>query len=129
MRRARWAPRYSPQRETHLAQRRRREPEFVQLRLHGKGEGFSNAAAIGAKVTVVSGGVRQVQEVSGGYGHVGLQHDTMLTFGLGATCAVDAVEVRWPNGEATVQKWSGVVANYVVDLTEGEDQPRYTPTR
>ncbi|HSO37344.1 MAG TPA: CRTAC1 family protein, partial [Labilithrix sp.] len=70
---------------------------FLQLRLHGKGAGFSNAAAIGARVTVVSGGVRQVQEVSGGYGHFGLQHDTMLTFGLGATCAVDAVEIRWPN--------------------------------
>lgn len=102
---------------------------FVQLRLHGKGEGFSNAAAIGAKVTVVSGGVRQVQEVSGGYGHFGLQHDTLLTFGLGATCAIDAIEVRWPDQAATVQKFSGVVANYVVDLTEGEGVPKYRATK
>jgi hypothetical protein len=98
---------------------------FVQLRLHGKGEGFSNAAGIGAKVTVVSGGVRQVQEVSGGYGHFGVQHDTKLTFGLGATCAVDSIEVRWPDKAGTVQKWSGVVANHVVDLTEGDDKPKY----
>jgi hypothetical protein len=49
---------------------------FVHVRLHGKGERFSNAAGIGAKATVVSGGVRQVQEVSGGCGHVGVQHDT-----------------------------------------------------
>jgi hypothetical protein len=48
----------------------------VHVRLHGKGERFSNAAGIGAKVTVVSGGVRQVQGVSGGCGHVGVQHDT-----------------------------------------------------
>lgn len=102
---------------------------FVQLRLHGKGEGFANAAAIGAKVTVVSGGVRQVQEVSGGYGHFGLQHDTKLTFGLGATCAIDAVEVRWPDRAATVQTFKGVVANHVVDLSEGDERVKYTATR
>jgi hypothetical protein len=100
---------------------------FVQLRLHGTS---SNAAAIGAKVTVTSGGVRQVQEVSGGYGHFGAQHDTMLTFGLGATCGIDAVEVRWPNGEKTVQRWAkengnAVVPNHLVDLTEGDDKPKY----
>jgi enediyne biosynthesis protein E4 len=98
---------------------------FVQLRLHGKGEGFSNASAIGAKVTVVSGGARQVQEVSGGYGHFGLQHDTMLTFGLGGTCAIDAIEVRWPNKAATVQTLSAVVPNHVVDITEGDPKPKY----
>lgn len=98
---------------------------FVKLRLHGKGEGFANAAAIGAKVTVVAGGVRQVQEVSGGYGHFGMQHDTVLTFGLGATCTIDAIEIRWPNKELTVQKLSGVVANHLVDVTEGEEKPRY----
>ncbi|MBX3192171.1 MAG: CRTAC1 family protein [Labilithrix sp.] len=98
---------------------------FVQLRLHGKGEGFSNAAAIGAKVTVVSGGVRQVQEVSGGYGHFGLQHDTKLTFGLGGACAVDAIEVRWPDKAGTVQTLTGVVANHVVDVFEGEAKVKY----
>jgi hypothetical protein len=100
---------------------------YVQLRLHGKGEGASNAAAIGAKVTVVAGGVRQVQEVSGGYGHFGSQHDTLLTFGLGATCAIDAVEVRWPNQDNTVQRFENVVANHVVELTEGEPKPKYKP--
>jgi hypothetical protein len=95
---------------------------FVQLRLHGT---TSNAAAIGAKVTVTSGGVKQVQEVSGGYGHFGAQHDTLLTFGLGATCGIDAVEVRWPNGDKTVQRFANVVPNHLVDLTEGDDKPKY----
>lgn len=98
---------------------------FVQLRLHGKGAGSSNAAAIGAKVTVISGGVRQVQEVSGGYGHFGLQHDTKLTFGLGAACAIDAIEIRWPDKKGTVQRLEGVVANHLVDVTEGESKVRY----
>jgi len=98
---------------------------WTKLRLHGKGAGFSNAAAIGAKVTVIAGGVRQVQEVGGGYGHFGLQHDTALTFGLGATCSIDAIEVRWPNGEKTVQRFEGVVPNYTIDITEGDKDPKY----
>jgi hypothetical protein len=102
---------------------------FVQLRLHGKGAGFSNAAAIGAKVTIVTGGVRQVQEVIGGYGHFGVQHDTKLTFGLGAACAIDSIEVRWPDKSGTVQKFSGVVANQLVDLNEGDDKVKYTAPR
>jgi len=102
---------------------------FVQLRLHGKGAGFSNAAAIGAKVTIVTGGVRQVQEVIGGYGHFGVQHDTKLTFGLGAACAIDSIEVRWPDKNGTVQKFSGVVANQLVDLSEGDDKVKYTAPR
>ena len=97
----------------------------VKVRLHGKGAGGSNAAGIGAKVTVVSGGVKQVQEVGGGYGHFGLQHDTVLTFGLGGTCAIDEIQVRWPDGKSTVQTFKGVVANYLVDLTEGEELPKY----
>ncbi len=49
---------------------------FLQLRLRGA-EG-SNLAAIGARVTVRAGGKSQVQEIGGGYGHFGLQHDTVL---------------------------------------------------
>ena len=98
---------------------------FTKLRLHGKGAGGANGAAIGAKVTVISGGVRQTQEVSGGYGHFGLQHDTVLTFGLGNTCGIDAVEVRWPNGEKTVQRFEKVVPNHLVDLYEGDAKPKY----
>lgn len=98
---------------------------FVQVRLRGKGEGFSNAAAIGAKVTVTAGGQKQVQEVGGGYGHFGLQHDLVLTFGLGDACAIDSVDVRWPNAERTVQTFANVAPNYLVELTEGDDKPKY----
>ncbi len=95
---------------------------FVQLHLKGT---TSNAAAIGAKVTVTAGGVKQVQEVNGGYGTFGMQNDTMLTFGLGAACTIDAIEVRWPNGEKTVQAYEGVVANHLAVLTEGEAKAKY----
>ena len=98
------------------------ERNFVQFALKGTG---SNASAIGAKVTVTAGGVKQVQEVNGGYGTFGMQNDTMLTFGLGGSCAVDKVEVRWPNGDKTVQAFDGIVANHLAQLTEGEAKPKY----
>ncbi|MBL8610735.1 MAG: CRTAC1 family protein [Myxococcales bacterium] len=98
---------------------------FVRIKLEGKGAGGANRAAIGARVSVTSGGVTQVQEVSGGYGHFGLQHDTTLTFGLGATCAIDKIEVRWPDAQGTVETFSQVVSNYTVRLVQGDKRVRY----
>ena len=42
------------------------------------------------------------RRIGGGYGHFGLQHDTVLHFGLGAACAPDEVEVRWPDRSGSV---------------------------
>jgi hypothetical protein len=57
----------------------------------------SNRSAIGARVEVRWNGQRQVQEVSGGSGF-SAQNDRRLHVGLGASSAVDAVEIRWPSG-------------------------------
>ncbi|MDB4992843.1 MAG: ASPIC/UnbV protein, partial [Myxococcaceae bacterium] len=97
----------------------------VQLRLHGA-PGKSNATAIGARVAVTSGGVTQVQEVNGGYGHFGMQHGTVLTFGVGASCTIDAIEVRWPDSAGTVEKLTNVVPNYLVDVTQGAKKVVYS---
>ena len=35
------------------------------------------------------------QKLGGGYGHMGMQHDTELSFGLGASCSITAV-AAWP---------------------------------
>lgn len=101
---------------------------WLQLRLRGAagpgGPGGSNVAAIGARVTVRTGGVRQVQEVSGGYGHFGLQHDTVLHFGLGASCAPDEVEVRWPDAKGSVEVFRGLPGNRGIELQQGTGTPR-----
>ena len=96
---------------------------YLQLQLVGTGG--SNRSAIGARVWVTAGGVTQMQELGGGYGHYGMQQDTVLHFGLGANCAIDEVKVRWPDGSLTVQKWNNVRANYLVRLTQGEATPGY----
>lgn len=81
---------------------------FLQVALEGKGASGANRLGVGARVRVVNGGKVITKELSGGYGHFGLQHDTALTFGLGASCAPTAIEVRWPNGALTTARYTGV---------------------
>lgn len=90
---------------------------FVQLTLTGTGS--SNAAAIGARVSVKAGDVTQTQEVGGGHGHYGAQDDLTLHFGLGAECKA-TVTVRWPDADLTTQTFE-LPAGYRFTLTEGED--------
>jgi len=81
---------------------------FLQIALEGKGAGGANKTGIGARVKVVNGGKVQSKQLLGGYGHFGIQHDTALSFGLGATCEPTAIEVRWPNGALTRARYTGV---------------------
>jgi hypothetical protein len=96
---------------------------FLQIQLIG-GPG-TNTYAIGARVSVTAGGITQTQEVSGGYGHYGIHNDTVLHFGLGASCDVERIEVRWPNAKLPVDVYEGVAANYRVTLTQGESSVEY----
>jgi hypothetical protein len=89
------------------------------LRLELEGGPGTNRAAIGARVRVTAGGVTQTQEVGGGYGHVGIQGDLTLHFGLGAACDVDRLEIRWPDQALTTQVFDGVRGNYRLHLTQG----------
>jgi len=98
---------------------------FAKLRLVGKGSGFANKTGIGARVKVTAGGRTQYQDLFGSFGHSGSQHDTVLTFGLGTACAIDAIEVRWPNGNLTTQTFKDVRANYLVELREGDEKAHY----
>jgi hypothetical protein len=98
---------------------------WLQLVLEGDPTAGSNRSAVGAKVTVTAGDLTQVQEVSGGYGHYGLQHDLVLHFGLGAACDVDSVEVRWPDAEATVERWEDLRGNYRIRLRQGSEYAWY----
>ena len=99
----------------------------LQIKLRGGGAGLANGAAIGARVTVRSGGVAQLQEVSGGYGHFGLQHDTLLTFGLGDSCTADEVEVRWPDKAGTVERFRSIPANRRIEIRQGSGMVTAVP--
>ena len=94
---------------------------WTRIRLVGRGQGGANRSAIGARVAVTAGGRTQVQEVSGGGGHGSMQHDVVLTFGLGAACDIDKIEVRWPDAAATRTEYTGVRANYRLVITQGAE--------
>jgi len=67
---------------------------WVQLRLTGKGP---NRAAIGARVELYAGGVRQCQELIPYKSYLS-QCELVLTFGLGQALKADRVVVHWPDG-------------------------------
>ena len=85
---------------------------WVTLKLVGT---RSNRSALGARVAVAAGGVKQVDEVRSGGSYLS-QSDLRLHFGLGAAGVVDRIEVVWPAGRR--QEVSGVRADRVVEIVE-----------
>jgi len=77
----------------------------------------TNRDAVGARVEVVAGGVRQLREVSAGDGYAS-QSTLRLHFGLGEAAAAEAVTVRWP-ASGLVERFENVAGDRIVALTEG----------
>lgn len=86
---------------------------WISLRLVGR---RSNRDAIGARVTLVAGGLRQVDEVRGAGSYIS-QNDMRLHFGLGKAERVDRIHVRWPSG--LEEDWTDVKPGQLVTLEEG----------
>jgi enediyne biosynthesis protein E4 len=77
----------------------------------------SNRAAIGARVTVITKSLSQIDEVRGG-GSYDSTSDTRLHFGLGDDAVMSEVQVRWPSG--LTQRFADVTADAIYEITEGE---------
>lgn len=69
---------------------------FLRLRLADPKS--ANRDAIGARVVVEAGGVRQERQVMPTRSYLS-QSELPLTFGLGKTAKVDSVKVIWPDGQ------------------------------
>lgn len=76
----------------------------------------SNRAAIGARVTIRAGGVRQIAEVRGGGSYLS-QNDLRLHFGLGKATKIDSLEIRWPSGK--VESLENIAADSMYTMVEG----------
>jgi len=85
--------------------------QVVVKRAGGKSE------AIGARVTVSVGGVRQFRDVVGVMGYLS-QGDARAHFGLGAAKKADWLEIRWP--DRSVLRIKDVAADRRLTLTQGE---------
>lgn len=77
----------------------------------------SNRTGIGARVTVVAGDLKQMDEVRSGDSYIS-QSDLRLHFGLERRTRVDSIEVRWPSGN--IDKVSAVGANKILTIREGK---------
>jgi len=93
-------------------QTRRAPGHWIMLQLAGS---KSNRSAIGARVTIVSDGHAQVDEVRSGGSYLS-QNDLRLHFGLGAASRVDSIDVRWPSGQRTTLK--DVAADRILTIKE-----------
>jgi hypothetical protein len=71
---------------------------WIGLRLKGA---TRNRGAVGARVTLIAGGVRQVLEVQAGGSH-NSGSDTRLLFGLADAGGPVRAEVRWPSGKKSM---------------------------
>jgi hypothetical protein len=91
----------------------------LTLRLEGTA---SNRDAVGARVTVVAGGRRQVAWRFGG-GSYQSASDPRLHFGLGDAGLVEAVEVTWPSGR--VDRFGPLAADTAYLVREGRTEPRH----
>jgi len=86
----------------------------------------SNRSAVGAQVRVTAGGRTLLSFVNGGNGF-GAQSTSRVHFGLGASSAIDRVEIRWPSGlKQVVEKLS---ADRIYKIQEGKTKTEVLEAR
>lgn len=87
---------------------------FLSLQLVGT---RSNRNAIGARVSVVAGTRRMVQEVRSGSSFMS-SHDFRLHFGLGKSGEARKIEIDWPSSRPR-EVLTGIATNQFLEVTEG----------
>ncbi len=90
---------------------------WIALDLQGT---TTNRDAVGARVTVVAGGVTQMRDLADTGGNTNPQRTRIMHFGLGQSASVDSVTVRWPGGSS--ETISGVQPNGRYQIIEGSGQ-------
>lgn len=91
---------------------------FVSLDLAGT---KTNHEGVGASVTIVAGGRKQLRQRVGG-GSYQSASDPRLHFGLGRANRIDRLEIRWPSGTRDV--FRNLEADKFYRVTEGAPIPQ-----
>jgi hypothetical protein len=94
-----------------------RAGHWLTVRLVGS---RSPRTPVGARATCRTGSTTQTRWLTTGTSYLSA-HDAGLHFGLGTAGTVDELVLAWPSG--TVQRWSGVTADRVLRIREGQDLP------
>ena len=88
------------------------QKRWLQVQLIGT---RSNRDAIGARISVTAGGLRQIREIDGGNGFSS-ESSRVAHFGLAAADKVDHLEIRWPSGVR--QAFNQIKTNQKLTITE-----------
>jgi hypothetical protein len=99
------------------------ENNWISIRLRGE---RSNRGGLGARVRLTAGGVTQTRLVTTSAQNAAFEPEAW--FGLGASCDVERIEVRWPNADLSTDVYTNVLANYRVELREGTTDVTYVPS-
>ncbi|HKI19576.1 MAG TPA: ASPIC/UnbV domain-containing protein, partial [Isosphaeraceae bacterium] len=94
---------------------------FLTIALEGT---TSNRDGVGTRVTLESGGSRQVTQRLGGGSFLSAS-DPRLRFGLGQSTRVDRLEIRWPSGR--VDRFRDLKGDKGYRFREGDPQPAPLP--
>lgn len=84
----------------------------------------SNRAAIGARVSVTTPTMTQIDEVRAG-GSYNSTNDWRLHFGLGSDAVMSKVEICWPSGAR--QEFRDLAGDAIYEIKEGEAPKRIAP--
>ncbi|MFH0992668.1 MAG: LamG-like jellyroll fold domain-containing protein, partial [bacterium] len=85
---------------------------------------FNNTAGIGARITIVTGAMRQVRDIQAGAGGI-TNGDLWAHFGLGSAATVDTVIIRWPKGNVNI--YTNLAIDQYHTLTEPGNVLRLPP--
>ena len=89
---------------------------WVQFKLEGT---ISNRSGIGARMTLWTGGQKQIREVASSTGQY-CSSSFVQTIGLGTATVIDSVIIRWPSG--LIQHVCNPTINQKITITEGTQQ-------
>lgn len=95
---------------------------WIKIKLIGT---YCNRTAIGARVRVVVGGHKQIDEVHSG-GSVMSQSDLRLHFGVGEAKKIDLIEVKWPT-TWKAERFADVEVNQILTIREGSGITKKDP--
>ncbi len=75
-----------------------------------------NRNAVGARITVHTGKMHQIREISAGGGHFAGQQHFIQLFGLGKYEHVDSITVRWPKKDNNIAVFYNVPVNTFIQI-------------
>ncbi len=93
---------------------------WVQFKLDGT---VSNRSAIGARITLWTGGQKQIREVASSTGQY-CSSSFVQTIGIGTATAIDSVTIVWPSG--IIQHVCNPGINQKITVIEGTQQNGHT---